>query len=45
MNILVTGITGYMGSLMVPRLSRDGHSVRGFARSPDRVTADVARLG
>ena len=45
MNILVTGITGYMGSLMVPRLSRDGHSVRGFARSPDRVTADVAVIG
>jgi len=44
-NILVTGITGYMGSLMVPRLSRDGHSVRGFARSPDRVTADVAVIG
>lgn len=45
MNVLVTGITGYMGSLMVPRLCRDGHSVRGFARSPERVTADVPVIG
>jgi uncharacterized protein YbjT (DUF2867 family) len=44
-NILVTGITGYMGSLMVPRLRRDGHSVRGFARTPERVTADVPVIG
>lgn len=41
MNVLVTGITGYVGSLMVPRLEREGHRVRGFAREPDRVTADV----
>jgi uncharacterized protein YbjT (DUF2867 family) len=41
MNILVTGITGYMGSLMAPRLQRDGHSVRGFARHPDRVNSGV----
>jgi uncharacterized protein YbjT (DUF2867 family) len=40
-NVLVTGITGYLGSLMVPRLEREGHRVRGFAREPDRVTADV----
>ncbi len=40
-NVLVTGITGYVGSLMVPRLEREGHRVRGFAREPDRVTADV----
>ncbi len=37
MNILVTGVSGYVGSLVVPRLLRDGHSVRGFARRPDRV--------
>ena len=41
MNVLVTGITGYVGSLMVPRLEREGHRVRGFAREPDRVIADV----
>jgi uncharacterized protein YbjT (DUF2867 family) len=30
----VTGITGYMGSRLVPRLRRDGHELRGFARTP-----------
>ncbi len=34
MNILVTGITGYVGSLVAPRLVADGHRVRGFARRP-----------
>jgi uncharacterized protein YbjT (DUF2867 family) len=33
MNVLVTGITGYVGSRLAPRLQRDGHEVRGFARS------------
>jgi uncharacterized protein YbjT (DUF2867 family) len=32
MNVLVTGITGYVGSVLTPRLLRDGHEVRGFAR-------------
>ncbi len=32
MNVLVTGINGYVGSRLVPRLARDGHDVRGFAR-------------
>jgi uncharacterized protein YbjT (DUF2867 family) len=31
-NVLVTGITGYIGSRLVPRLLRDGHEIRGFAR-------------
>jgi uncharacterized protein YbjT (DUF2867 family) len=34
MNILVTGITGYVGSRLVPRLIADGHSVRGLSRHP-----------
>ncbi len=34
MNVLVTGITGYVGSRLAPRLLRDGHAVRGFARAP-----------
>jgi uncharacterized protein YbjT (DUF2867 family) len=34
MNILVTGMTGYVGSLVAARMVRDGHSVRGFARRP-----------
>jgi uncharacterized protein YbjT (DUF2867 family) len=41
MTILVTGITGYVGSVLAARLVCDGHTVRGFARSPDRVTLDV----
>jgi uncharacterized protein YbjT (DUF2867 family) len=34
---LVTGISGYVGAALVPRLERDGHEVRGFARSRERV--------
>lgn len=41
MTILVTGITGYVGSVLADRLARDGHTVRGFARSPERVRLDV----
>jgi uncharacterized protein YbjT (DUF2867 family) len=36
--VLVTGITGYVGSLVAARLAGDGHEVRGFARAPERVT-------
>ena len=32
MNILVTGITGYVGSRLAPHLSAQGHNVRGFSR-------------
>jgi uncharacterized protein YbjT (DUF2867 family) len=32
MNILVTGISGYVGSLLAPRLEREGHAVRGLSR-------------
>src|ERR1700742_4958560 len=41
MQILVTGITGYVGSVIAARLRADGHAVRGFARTPERVTLDV----
>ena len=41
MNVLVTGISGYVGSLVAARLQREGHDVRGFARHPERVTLDV----
>jgi uncharacterized protein YbjT (DUF2867 family) len=34
MNVLVTGITGYVGSRLAPRLVRDGHAVRGLSRRP-----------
>ena len=37
MNVLVTGVTGYVGSCLVPRLKHDGHMVRGFARRPSEL--------
>ncbi len=41
MNILVMGISGYMGSLVASRLQREGHTVRGFVRDPRRVNGEV----
>ena len=37
MRILITGVTGYVGGALVPRLQADGHELRGFARNPDRA--------
>jgi uncharacterized protein YbjT (DUF2867 family) len=37
LNVLLTGVTGYVGSVLGPRLERDGHILRGFARDPARV--------
>ena len=39
MRLLVTGVSGYVGAALVPRLQAEGHEVRGFARSPERVAA------
>jgi uncharacterized protein YbjT (DUF2867 family) len=39
MQTLVTGASGYVGAALVARLQRDGHAVRGFARSRERVDA------
>jgi uncharacterized protein YbjT (DUF2867 family) len=35
--ILITGVSGYVGAALVPRLRADGHELRGFARSRERV--------
>jgi len=40
MNILVTGITGFIGSRLAPRLERDGHTLRGFSRRPPEAAPD-----
>src|SRR5688572_11033685 len=37
MQTLVTGVSGYVGAALVARLQHDGHQVRGFARSRERV--------
>ncbi len=44
MQILVTGVSGYVGSALAGRLARDEHHVRGFARSAGRVTVAVDEL-
>jgi uncharacterized protein YbjT (DUF2867 family) len=41
MRVLVTGVSGFVGARLVPRLLRDGHELRGFARDPGRVALDV----
>jgi uncharacterized protein YbjT (DUF2867 family) len=44
MRILLTGVSGYVGAALVPELARAGHELRGFARSPERVTAAGVEL-
>jgi len=41
MRILVTGISGSIGSALAPALARGGHELRGFARPSARVRVDV----
>jgi uncharacterized protein YbjT (DUF2867 family) len=43
MRILVTGASGFVGSLLAPRLSGDGHEVRALGRDPGRVSSALAR--
>jgi uncharacterized protein YbjT (DUF2867 family) len=37
MRVLVTGASGFAGSLLIPRLRREGHELRAFARDPTRL--------
>jgi uncharacterized protein YbjT (DUF2867 family) len=41
MRILLTGASGYVGSALLPQLRAGGHELRGLARDPARVTADI----
>jgi uncharacterized protein YbjT (DUF2867 family) len=43
MRILVTGASGSVGSVLVPRLLSDGHMVRALGRDPARVSKALAR--
>jgi uncharacterized protein YbjT (DUF2867 family) len=45
MKVLVTGIGGYVGSLVAAELLRRGHDVRGFSRRPDRIALDLPVVG
>jgi uncharacterized protein YbjT (DUF2867 family) len=44
MRILVTGASGFVGSLLVPRLRAAGHTVRALGRDPQRVRTALARV-
>jgi uncharacterized protein YbjT (DUF2867 family) len=44
LTVLVTGITGSIGSALAPALVRAGHDVRGLSRDPRRVTSSVPVL-
>jgi uncharacterized protein YbjT (DUF2867 family) len=41
MRILITGVTGYIGSRLAPRLEREGHELRGMSRRPGNLAIPV----
>ena len=44
MNILVTGSSGWLGQTLVPRLTRDGHTVIGLDPAPGATTSAVGSV-
>jgi uncharacterized protein YbjT (DUF2867 family) len=44
MRMLVTGASGFAGSLLIPRLISERHEVRALAREPQRVAEALARV-
>jgi uncharacterized protein YbjT (DUF2867 family) len=44
MKILVTGVSGYVGAALIPRLHADGHELRGMSRRPEALAAPPAAV-
>jgi uncharacterized protein YbjT (DUF2867 family) len=42
MRILVTGVSGFVGAMLAPRLLADGHRVRALTRDPARAASALA---
>jgi uncharacterized protein YbjT (DUF2867 family) len=42
MRVLVTGASGFVGSLLIPCLHHEGHDLRAFARDPTRLHIPAA---
>jgi uncharacterized protein YbjT (DUF2867 family) len=42
--ILLTGASGFVGSLLLPRLTSDGHSVRALSRNPELLATTLLDL-
>src|SRR5947209_13530492 len=45
MNVLITGITGYVGSRLAARLARDGHAMRGLSSHAGRRADGACVVG